>query len=173
MINGIIKTIKIKKIYPFNLLYAFNFNEEKTEFLALLFADHPSLGYYYAHMAKHPKKSFWISCVVYSPYLIIGQTADEWLRNFHYWITVRLAYEPVSNKIASYSYAESITLEKAIEQLEKMINEFNTDAIYEDEDDNITFPANPQIIEFYGITDYRSEDGEYPPVPKYNRTIFH
>lgn len=168
MLNKLINRIHRKKRYPFDTLYAY---KKETEFLALIFADHPNLGYYYAHIARHPNKQFWVSCLVYSSQFIIGQNTEQWLTNFDYWTRIRLSYEPVSNTIATYSYAESTDFSTAVNELEKMISQFNCEAIYvEDENE---YPSNLEILDFYGTGNYSNENGEYPPIPQYNDRVFH
>lgn len=171
MFKNLIQVLNKKKTYPFKVLYGTSLFNRHREFLALIFADQPHLGYYYAHIAKHPKKNCWISCIVYSSHFIIGKTINEWIYNFHYWISVRLEYEPVSKYIAHYSYSEAISFENAIIELEKMIAQFNVAAIYQEFDNDM--PSNIEILDFYGMTDYRNAKGEFPAIPQYNDIIFH
>ncbi|MGX3020386.1 hypothetical protein [Ursidibacter sp. B-7004-1] len=168
MVDNLVEKINNKKTYPFNTLYAY---VKDCEFLALLFADQPSLGYYYAHIAKHPNKNCWVSCLVYSPKFIIGQTEQQWLKNFSYWMRIRLSYEPVSNSIAPYGYAECHNINNAIAELDKMLELFNPDAIYVEHENES--PSNIEILSFYGTKNYRNQNGEYPPIPQYFRRVLH
>ncbi|MFC1062256.1 hypothetical protein ACFGXB_04360 [Pasteurella multocida] len=168
MIDNLISLISNKKTYPFNTLYAY---DKDKEFLALIFAEQPNLGYYYAHIAKHPHKNCWVSCLVYSSQFIIGRSVQHWLESFSYWIRVRLLYEPVSNKVAPYCYAESSSIRLAMIELQKMIQQFNRYAIYEEHENE--YPSNPEILSFYGMENYCDQNGEYPPIPQYIERVLH
>lgn len=171
MFSTLYKILSEKKQYPFETLFSYGYIENNFELIALLFAEQPCHGYYYAHIAQHPVKKCWISCIVYSSSLIIGKNHQDWINNFHYWVKVRLDYEPVSYQVANYSYAESIHLDSAAKKLEKMIANFNIEAVYQENEND--HPSNPQIIEFYGLQDVRNENGEYPPISQYIDIIYH
>ncbi|WP_338705639.1 hypothetical protein [Pasteurella multocida] len=170
MLTKLLDTLNLKKHYPFELQWAYKENEE---FLATLYADIPYDGYYYAHVAKHPEKDFYVSCIVFSRSFITASDKMLFLAHFRYWMMVHLGYSAVSRYVAPYAYDESETFNEALEKLEKMVSLF--DAYYAGLDDELEddYPSNVQIIFFYGMTNFRDENGVLPAFDPQEKTTFH
>lgn len=172
MFISLIQTLEQCKNYRFQTLYGIGNGVKDIEFIGLVFADHPHLGYYYAHIAKHPDKDCWVSCLVNTSRFIFGNTGEEWVKNFNYWLRVRLDYEPVSKQVSMYAYEEMFSIQNAITSMQKMIFEFNYSAA-QDDSDTLYYPSNLEIIGFYGMGNFKDENGVYPDPPKHSGINFH
>lgn len=149
MLTKLLDTLNLKKHYPFELQWAYKENEE---FLALVFADEPSLGYYYAHIRKHPKKSGFVSYLVYTDKFITAQNVELWFKRFNYWIFTRLEFEPVTNDVVQYAYAETNSINDAMCELEKMVSQFSYLAAQSSCEDVML--ANPQLISLIELPNF-------------------
>lgn len=172
MFDKIINEIQHRKNYYFPVLYGYGTGTKDVEFVGLIFAEQPYLGYYYAHIAKHPEKDCWVSCLIRTSRFIFGNSGNDWIQNFNYWLRIRLDYEPVSYQVAKYSYTESTSIEMATLELQNMLINFNYNAALSTElefgNHSIT-----EIIHFYGTGDFKDENGMYPDPPGNIGTIFH
>lgn len=172
MFISLIQTLEQCKNYRFQTLYGIGNGVKDIEFIGLVFADHPHLGYYYAHIAKHPDKDCWVSCLVNTSRFIFGNTGEEWVKNFNYWLRVRLDYEPVSYQIATYTYVECSDIETAAFEMQKMLSNFDHYAArYTDL--NFGNRNISDLICFYGMEDFRDENGVYPEPPECNDITVH
>lgn len=138
----------------------------RPEALALLFADDSFLGYWYGHVQATPSGDGFVALLVWSRRLVNAVQVPLLFQRFHYWMRVRLEYEPCSVQAEGDAYAEAATLEQAVRDLERMIARFDIVKRWPDEvGPYASSPLEMRILGIYGMKDHRDANGLYPPVP--------
>lgn len=136
------------------------------EALALLFADDSFQGYWYGHVLPLPASSRFAALLAWSKCLVNAGTVPLLFRRFHYWMRVRLQYEPCSVQAEDDAYAEAANFQAAVFKLETIIARFDIARRWPAEDGPFaSSPPEMRILDLYGLEDHRNENGAYPPVP--------
>jgi hypothetical protein len=136
------------------------------EMLALLHADDSSGGYWYGHVLRGSPDGRFVALIVWCELLVNAGDVPLLFQRFHYWMRIRLEYEPCSIQSHDDAYAEAPTFDQAVVRLETMIARFDVDKRGPDE--NGPYASSPpelRIIGVYGLEDHKDADGRYPPVP--------
>lgn len=139
------------------------------EIVAILHVDVHS--YWYGHVMRHPKQdNTFVALLVWSDKLVNATNVPLFFRRFHYWIKDRLCYEPCTVQNDGDAYAECPSVEAASLALARMIQRFDVDLRWPDEDGpHYKDPCEMRIFGVYGIEGAMREDGSYPPIPMATR----
>lgn len=136
------------------------------EALALLYLDDPSFGFWYGHVLPAQDKKTFVALLVWSTQFVNAPDVPLLFRRFHYWMRVRLEYQPCCVQREDDVYAETASFEDGVNALTRMIRRFDLEKRWGDEGGPYAIsPPDYRIIGVYGIEDHRDADGRYPPIP--------
>ena len=136
-----------------------------AEALALLFAGDSFQGYWYGHVQATPASGHFVAVLVWSKFLVNAGTVPLLFRRFHYWMRVRLQYEPCSVQAEDDAYVEADSFDQAVAGLESIIRRFDLAKRWPAEDGPFaSSPPEMRVLTLYGLEDHRDANGVYPPV---------
>lgn len=135
------------------------------ELLAFLQADCSCSSYWYGHVFRDASRGF-VALIVWSTVLVDASDVPLLFERFHYWMRVRLEYQPCCVQNHDDAYAEAESFADAVAALIRMIRRFDIDKRWGDEDGPYgESPPDYRIIGVYGMENHRDANGCYPPVP--------
>ena len=127
------------------------------ELLVLVFADDPSLRYWYAQVRLHPNSGRYVALLVDSHVFIDGKSASLAIQRFSYWIAEKGCFTPATIQGSQDAYAEAKTWQGALECLADMIRRFDirhrTGRPSHQPDDR---PIEMRIFDIYPIHDVQA-----------------
>lgn len=135
---------------------AFYWEKDSPELLTMLFADDPSLQYFYGHVLAHPKKpDYFVAVLTWSEKFINAQSIPSYFAQYHAWVKERGYYEPCSTQTPEDAYGESESFLGAVLLLKKMIDRFDVETRFVQEGspyEAVTL-TDFRILNIYGIAD--------------------
>lgn len=135
------------------------------ELLAFLRSDCSCSSYWYGHVFRDASGTF-VALLVWSTVLVDASDVPLLFERFHYWMRIRLEYQPCSVQNHDDAYAEAGTFADAVAALTRMIHRFDIDKRLGDEDGPYgKSPPEYRILGVYGMEDHQDANGCYPPVP--------
>lgn len=135
------------------------------ELLAFLRSDCSCQSYWYGHVFRHTPNNF-VSMIVWSTVLVDAPDVPLLFERFHYWMRVRLEYQPCSVQNHDDAFAETSSFTDAVAAVTRMICRFDIDKRWGVEDGPYAVsPPDYRIIGVYGMENHRDANGCYPPIP--------
>ena len=152
-------------------------SHENDREMIVVVVPNPSPGYWfiYGHVLKAQKEdggSVWVALLVPSERKIDAFDGDTLFRRFHYEFVIALRYHPLFAQEHEDVFAIRESYEEACEALAEMIRRFDP-FLREPPPDRFPYQNLPEppgkidlrMIDVYGLSDYKDENGELPDRP--------
>ena len=145
----------------------FYLEKDSPELLTMIFADDPSLHYFYGHILAHPDKSdCFVALLVWTKKFINAATVPLYFARYRFWMEERGEYDPCVAQTPEDVYGESASFSGAVLLLKKMIDRFDFKSRFVLEDSPEAYSrTDRRIFCIYGLDDGADEHGFYRTFP--------